>query len=337
MIEEKLPQSLGRLARVAASLRTLVGDQLTGPERRLFWSQFFADVSPSADIATITASAHQMIDDIQSEAEADTTPHVWFVGAGPGNPDLLTMQARRILHDADVILHDQLIPAEVLELCRREAEVISVGKRAQGPSWAQEDINDLLIAHARGGTKIVRLKSGDAGIYGRLDEEITALTKAGIAFDIAAGLTSATVGASIMGASLTRRSRNSAYRILTGHDMRGYADYDWREMAKGLAEGQFTASIYMSVRASSYVAGRLLMHGAPADLAVTVAEHISRENERFLTTTLRQLPDDMVRARITGPAVIYLGLAPHEQAIGHLHHITFGEAQAYATGGHHVT
>ena len=311
-LEEWLPSSIGRLAVVANSLRSYVAERLSPPQRRRFWSHYFTKISPDANDATITSSAQQMITELENGGATPNTPKVWFVGAGPGDPDLLTMQARRLLHDADVVLHDRLVSPQVLELCRREAEVIEVGKTGYGISWKQSDINDLLVARAKTPQTVIRLKSGDAGIYGRLDEEINALSQHGITFEVAPGLTSASAGAAIMGASLTRRGRNAGYRVITGHDVNGFADYDWREMAKGLSEEQFTASIYMSVRAASYLVGRLLMHGAPAELTVCLAENISRQNEKWLVSNLAQLPEDIASAHITGPAVIYLGLAPHQ-------------------------
>ena len=333
-LESRLPHSYGALARVAGRLRSYIAVRLGAPERRHFWARYFE-----------TASSRLTDDDAQSHAQAILTEMrlqskallptalmpVWFVGAGPGSPDLLTLQARRLLDEADIVLHDRLVPPAILELCRREAEVICVGKTGFGASWQQDDINQLLIKKAQTGLRVVRLKSGDATIYGRLDEEIAALTAKDIAFDIAPGLTSAAAGAAIMGASLTVRGRNSGYRVLTGHDVNGYADYDWREMAKGLQDRRFTASVYMSVRAAPYLAGRLLMHDAPHDLVVTVASHISQTQEGWLVTRLGNLASDMKRASLNGPAIIYIGLAPHEANLARLNQISFPQEAVYVS------
>ena len=323
-LEERLPQSFGSLARVAGTLRDKISAVLSASERRHFWSHYFD-------------TAHAKMTDEGAHAHADAllgkmthrnsqgmkqAPCVWFVSAGPGCPDLLTMQARRILHEADVILHDRLVAPPILELCRREAEVLEVGKKGFGPSWRQQDINELLAEKAKAGLSVVRLKSGDAAVFGRLDEEIASLDEKQIGFKIAPGLTSATAGAATMGASLTKRGRNTGYRIITGHDVNGYADYDWREMAKGLQQNSFTASVYMSVRAAPYLAGRLLMHGAPHDTQVTLAENISRDDEGWLVTSLGALAHDITHAEITGPAIIYIGLAPHQERAAKLSQIS---------------
>ena len=310
-LEERLPQSYGALAQVAGSLRTFVSQAVSPRQYRHFWARYFDDAHAQMTEEGAKAHAKALIAEFTSEQAAAPQP-VWFVSAGPGSPDLLTMQARRLLHDADVILHDRLVPKDILELCRREGEIIEVGKTGFGPSWQQQDIHELMIAKARKGRRVVRLKSGDATIFSRLDEELAALHEAGLAFEIAPGITSAAAGAAAMGAAVTKRGRNKAYQIITGHDVSGYAEYEWREMATAFAEGALTAAAYMSVRAAPYMAGRLLMHGAPPHLQVTIAENISQAHEKWLVTTLGSLPKAMEEAAITGPAILYLGLAPHE-------------------------
>lgn len=331
-LEERLPQSFGALARVAGKLRAKIGTVLSASERRHFWSRYFDTTYDMMTEQGAYDHADALLKEMAYPAHdgIKNRPFVWFVSAGPGSPDLLTMQARRILHEADVILHDRLVAPVILELRRREAEVIDVGKTGFGPSWRQQDINALLADKAQAGLSVVRLKSGDAGVFGRLDEEIASLDEKQIGFKIAPGLTSATAGAAIMGASLTKRGRNTGYRIITGHDVNGYADYDWREMAKGLQDNSFTASVYMSVRAAPYLAGRLLMHGAPQALAVSVAENISRDNEAWLVTTLGRLAQDIKRAEITGPAIIYIGLAPYQARAAQLPQIPLMTAEGQA-------
>lgn len=314
-LEERLPASYGRLAKIASGLRAAVAQHLTPAQRRRFWTKYFDDVTPQGDDKMIAEKAHQTIADIK---QGKVQNPLWFVSAGPGDPDLLTMQARRLLHDADVVLHDRLVPAPMLELCRREAQIMEVGKTGFGASWVQDDINHLLVKHVKSGLKVVRLKSGDAGIYGRLDEEIAAVTAHNITYHIAPGITAATAGAAKMGVSFTRRGRNAGYRIITGHDVNGFADYDWRDMAKGLAGAHFTVSVYMSRHGASHLASRLLMHGAPADLAVTIAENISHDNERWVETTLMRLPQAMQEAGLSGPVIIYLGMAPHPSHLARL-------------------
>jgi len=153
---------------------------------------------------------------------------VTFAGAGPGSAQHLTLGVYRALQGADVVIYDRLVGSEVLALISPDARRIDVGKEGFGPSITQAEINAVLVAQAQSGARVVRLKGGDCGIFGRLDEEIDALETAGLAFDILPGLTTASVAAASTGQSLTRRGRNASLRIVTGHDMAGFADQDWQ-------------------------------------------------------------------------------------------------------------
>ncbi len=234
---------------------------------------------------------------------------VQFVGAGPGAADHLTLGALKAITSADVVIHDRLVGDEVLALVPPQTRRINVGKEGFGPSTLQSTINDTLVAEALTGAKVVRLKGGDCGIFGRLDEEIDALEAAGIGFTILPGLTSATVAAARIGQSLTRRGRNASLRIITGHDMAGFAEQDWR----GLARHGEVAAIYMGKKSARFIQGRLMMHGAGADTPVTLVENVSRANERVLAATLATLPD--ASAQLDGPAIILFGLAPRQAAV----------------------
>ena len=232
--------------------------------------------------------------------------HVAFVGAGPGDPELLTMRAVRMMECADVILHDALVPADILAVAGDSARLVPVGKRGFGPSMKQDEINALIIEHALGGARVVRLKSGDPGIFGRLDEETQALEAAGIPYHVTPGLTAASAAAAGMGVSLTKRGRNSDLRLLTGHDVKGFAEQDWRTLARPGA----VAAIYMGKRAARFLQGRLMMHGGDPATPITVVANASRPNERQLPSTLATLPADLDAADLDGPAVLLLGLAP---------------------------
>lgn len=234
------------------------------------------------------------------------TPVVTFVGAGPGAAAHLTLGALRALQEADVVIHDRLVGPEVLALIPAATRRIDMGKEGFGPSAAQSAINATLVAEAMTGVRVVRLKGGDCGIFGRLDEEIEALEAAGLPFRILPGLTSAAVAAATIGQSLTRRGRNASLRIVTGHDMDGFADQDWRGMARS---GAVTA-IYMGKKSARFVQGRLMMHGADAATAVTLIENLSRDDQRVVAATLATLPE--AAADLEGPAVILYGLAPRQ-------------------------
>ncbi len=307
-LEEALPQSLGVLARIGQSFRKHAQTLPTGRRRRDFWSRFYFKRGPLALAKGGEITARETLGDLLDDClntRADLG-HVSLVGAGPGDPQLLTLAARSLLHDADVVIHDQLVSAQILELARREAIVVETGKRGFGPSWKQADINTLMIEHAAQGRQVVRLKSGDPTVFGRLDEEMDALDIAGIAWSIIPGITAASAAAANIGASLTKRGRNSSLRILTGHDMQGFAEQDWRTLAAADA----TAAIYMGKRAAGFIRGRLLMYGASENKPVTIVENASRLNQKIMSTTLLALPDLLDAARVDGPAILFLGMSP---------------------------
>ena len=233
---------------------------------------------------------------------------VLFVGAGPGAADHLTLGAARALQEAEVVLHDRLVGDEVLALIPDHVRRVDVGKEGYGPTTTQAAINALLVAQARTGARVVRLKGGDCGVCGRLDEDIAALEAAGLAFAVLPGLTTASAAAAAIGQSLTRRGRNAGLRILTGHVMEGFAEQDW----KGLARSGEVAAIYMGKKSARFLQGRLMMHGADPATPVTVVENASRADQRILAASLATLP--AIVADATGPAILLYGLAPRAAA-----------------------
>ncbi|MGL5008337.1 MAG: uroporphyrinogen-III C-methyltransferase [Paracoccaceae bacterium] len=239
---------------------------------------------------------------------------VLFVGAGPGAAAHLTLGAYRALQEAEVVIHDRLVGPEILALIPATATRVDVGKEGFGPSTAQSDINAALVAHALTGRRVVRLKGGDCGIFGRLDEEIEALEAHDLPFGILPGLTAASVAAASIGQSLTRRGRNASLRIITGHDIAGFAEQDWR----GLARKGEVAAIYMGKKSARFIQGRLMMHGADAQTPVTLIENVSRADEVVIPATIATLADAVTA--LSGPAVILLGLAPRRAASA-IHHI----------------
>ncbi|WP_372884734.1 siroheme synthase CysG [Shimia sp.] len=304
-LEERLSPRLGLLARVAQRFRAAADALPLGRRRRDFWSDYFLGAGP---LLAEERDAERALDDLlarhlKAESKAG---HVAFVGAGPGDPELLTLKARKALDTADVVIHDGLVTPEILELARREATLINVGKQGFGPSTPQDDINRLIVQHARKGAQIVRLKGGDATVFGRLDEEIETLQAAGISWHVVPGITAASASVAAIGQSLTRRGRNASVRFLTGHDMKGFADHDWQ----ALARRDQVAAIYMGKKAARFIQGRLLMHGASPDTPVTFIENASRSDQRVVATTLQNLPADLADAALKGPALALLGLAP---------------------------
>ncbi|KEP71072.1 uroporphyrin-III methyltransferase [Thioclava dalianensis] len=294
-IEARLPVGLGALARRAKALRPAAEALPKGRARRDFWTRFFFGGE----------DAEVLLE--QAKSQEAQPGHVHFVGAGPGDPELLTLRARKMLHEADVVVYDRLVSPEILELARREARLIEVGKTGFGPSWKQEDINVLLVEEGRN-NRVVRLKSGDPGVFGRLDEEVEALDAAGVAYDVTPGITAASAAVAGLGLSFTRRGRNSGLRIITGHDTKGFAEQDWRELARPGA----VAAIYMGKKAARFVTGRLMMHGAAPDTPVSIVENASRADQRIIASDLVTLERSL--SDVAGPAVLLLGLAPRAAA-----------------------
>ena len=309
-LEARLPRALGVLARIGKAFRARAEALPMGRARRDFWRDYYFGAGPRAHDAGGKDALEGALDTLLSDhlAARPGTGRVTFVGAGPGDPELLTLKARRALDEADVVIHDRLVPGEILELARREATIIDAGKEGFGPSTPQTDIDAMIVAHARRGAHVVRLKSGDSTVFGRLDEEIEACEAAGVAHSIVPGITAASAAVAAIGQSLTKRDRNSAVRLITGHDMKGYAEQEWRTLAK---PGE-VAAIYMGKRAARFLQGRLLMHGGRSDTPVTVVENASRPDQRVLATTLAELPSALDTADFAGPALMLLGLAPRD-------------------------
>lgn len=316
-VEEALPTELSQLAAIARDYRDAAAKLPGGRVRRAFWSRFFDTDGPAALAEGGEAGTRAALERLIA-VYAEGEPHreagrAILVGAGPGDPELLTLKARRVLHEADVVLYDRLVDPRILELARREAELIEVGKTPSGPSWKQDDINAAMIEHARAGAVVVRLKSGDPMVFGRADEELDALDAAGMSWEVVPGITSGSAAAASAGRSLTRRGRNQAITFLTAHEAQGYAEHDWR----GLAQPGKALAIYMGLRAARFVQGRLMLHGASPNTPVTIIENASRSDEKRVSASLADMAERISEAGIAGPAIIFIGLpARRAQAVG---------------------
>ena len=306
-LEAKLPTSLGTLAAIGKAFRKAADVLPFGRARRDFWRDYYFNAGPKA-MANGVEAVQPALDSLLSDhlMKDARKGHIAFVGAGPGDPELLTLKARKALDEADVVIYDRLISPEILELARREATMIDVGKEAFGPSTPQETINALIVEHGLKGAQVVRLKSGDATVFGRLDEEIDAATSAGLEWNIVPGITSASAAVASIGQSLTKRGRNTSVRFLTGHDMKGFADHDW----KALAHPGEVAAVYMGKKSARFIQGRLLMHGIDPATPVTVIENASRADQRVLSTTVAEMEPTISNADLAGPALTFIGLAP---------------------------
>ena len=308
--EAQLPGSIGALARIARDFRRTAARLPSGRTRRAVWSEYFSQQGPRGYAREGENGARDALRSLLGEAAVATRPSgfVSFVGAGPGDPELVTLKARNRLHDADIVVHDRLVSAQVLELARRDAERVCAGKKGFGPSWPQTRIDALLVRHARAGHHVVRLKSGDPAVFGRLDEEIEALEAAGIPWEVIPGITAAAGAAADMGVSLTRRGRNSELRLITARDVEGFAEHDWAALARPGS----VAAIYMGKRAAAFLRGRLLMRGAAPSTPVTIVENASRQDKRIVATTLLGLPEALSHMQFPGAVVLMLGILPRD-------------------------
>lgn len=229
---------------------------------------------------------------------------VWLVGAGPGDPELLTLKALKALQAADVVVHDGLVSDEILDLAPASARRISVAKRKSRHSYAQDEINRMLVAFAQDGLRVVRLKGGDPFIFGRGGEELEACRAAGVECHVVPGVTAALAAGASAGAPLTHRGSAQAVTFVTGHAAQGAEpDLDWASLARA----NQTVVIYMGLSQAAAIAGRLMAAGRDGATPALIVENASRADERRLTTTLAGLAQ--AAAALRGPALLIVGEA----------------------------
>ena len=302
-LEEMLPQNLGGLAALAGRLRPSVAARVPRAARRPFWAWVFKG-APRADWTRgRERDAAKMIKDAIAAGGApgaSSKGQVSLVGAGPGAKDLMTLRAVERLQEADVIFYDRLVDEEVLELARRDAERVFVGKHVGAHAWPQERINAVIVAEAKKGRRVVRLKSGDPGVFGRAGEELAALERAEIAVDIVPGVTAASAAAAAMGAPLTERGVSDTLVLTTGMAQAGH---DLPDSTRHAAPGT-TCVFYMSVRQAARIRDDLIAKGFPADGDVQVAINVSKPGETLLTCPLSQLVQRLEAEGCHGCAVI---------------------------------
>ena len=309
-LEQELHPRLDALAKLAAEFRGAVADSLpSGPPRRKFWEAVFEGAAAEAMLEGDEDKARDLIG--AAIAEAAAAPHpkgrVLLVGAGPGDPELLTMKAVRALKAADVIFYDRLVGEAVLDHARREAELIPVGKAKGAHSVAQEEINALLVARALSGQTVVRLKGGDPFIFGRGGEELDALRAAGVAIEIVPGVTAGIAAAASLQIPLTHRDVSHTVTFVSGHEAGGEEPtFEHLDLA-ALASGNNTLLVYMGVTTAGIIAKRLLEAGFRPGLPVIAVENASRENERRVRATIAELAEGPERLGLKSPAVLIFG------------------------------
>ena len=305
-LEAFLPKRLGDLATWLRGLRKTSRDRLRDTdERRRF---FEAVVDGPAARRFIDGDPHGALQIAQRLlATTSTAPRaageVTLVGAGPGDPELLTLKALRALQDADIILYDRLVSTAILDLARRDAVKVCVGKSAGGASTTQAEINDLLIQHAASGKRVVRLKGGDPFIFGRGGEELEALARAGINFSVVPGITSALGCAAYAGIPLTHRDHAHSVTFVTGHADKNGLEPDWR----ALAMPGTTAVFYMGLARMAHIVARLLAHGAAGTRPAAVIVHGTLPSQRVVAATLATIESAASAASLESPALLVVG------------------------------
>jgi uroporphyrin-III C-methyltransferase/precorrin-2 dehydrogenase/sirohydrochlorin ferrochelatase len=305
-LEAVIPKKIGELAVWLRALRHGARRRLASTnERRRFFENIVDGPAARRFIEGDTHGAQALAQQLlaRTSTAARSAGEVTLVGAGPGDPELLTLKALRALQDADVILHDRLVPESLLDMARRDAARISVGKAAGGIGSTQEEINALLIEHARQGKRVVRLKGGDPFIFGRGGEELEALAKAQISFSVIPGVTAAAGCAAYAGIPLTHRDYAHSVTFVTGHAEKGGREPDWRALAKpGL-----TAVFYMGLARVEQIAAQLEAHGAAASTPAALIAQGTLQNQRVVTGTLATIAAAAAASNIQSPALLVVG------------------------------
>jgi len=304
-LESLVPGTYGRLADLAARFRERVRRALPAEARRPFWERTLqgpiAELVFSGRTAEAEAALARALDD---RAQRGPEPgEVYLVGAGPGNPDLLTFAALRLMQQADVVLYDNLVSAPILELTRRDAERIYVGKQRAHHTMRQEEINGLMVKLAREGRRVLRLKGGDPYVFGRGGEEIETLAASGVRFQVVPGVTAACGVAAYAGIPLTHRDYAQSCVLVTGHLKDGTMNLDWH----GLARPRQTVVIYMGLVGLEAACAQLIAHGMPRDMPAAVVQQASLPTQRVVTATLEDLPQKVAAAGLRPPTLVIVG------------------------------
>ncbi|MBI2380487.1 MAG: uroporphyrinogen-III C-methyltransferase [Gammaproteobacteria bacterium] len=318
-IEALLPAGLGRLAELSARWRERVKRRFPAlTARRRFWERLFDSPLVERLMQVEERAAEALFADALASAELPSRGEVSLVGAGPGDPELLTLKGLRLLQEADVVVYDRLVSKEVLALARRDAETLYVGKAKADHALPQEDINALLVRLAREGKRVCRLKGGDPFVFGRGGEELETLAEAGIAYQVAPGITAALGCAASSLIPLTHREHAQSLVYVTGHGKDGEVHPDWSL----LASPRQTVVFYMGLSSLPRLVRELLAHGRAGDTPAALIENGTLPNERVVTGTLAELPQLALSAQFGGPVLIMVGevvalrerLAPHRVA-----------------------
>ena len=305
-LERMFPAAFGELAQLAGSVRDRVRDAVRDPDgRRRFWERVLEGPVADAAVSGRMDRARQLLDEAIAggASAADSGGEVWLVGAGPGDPDLLTLKALRLMQRADVVLYDNLVSPPILDLVRRDAERIYVGKRRALHTVRQENINDLLLEHARAGRRVLRLKGGDPFLFGRGGEEIARLGAEGIPFQVVPGITAANGCAAYAGIPLTHRDHAQSVRFVTGHLRDDRVNLNWPELAE---PGQ-TLVVYMGLIGLDEICRELVNHGRTPTTPVALIERGTLPEQRVITGDLTSIGAKVQAAEVRAPTLLIIG------------------------------
>lgn len=307
-IEARLPPRLGALADFIGARRSAVKAAVSDiGERQALWGRFLGGLAPDlvyrGDEAGADEHLHALIDEARNAQTGSSRGAVYLIGAGPGDPELLTLKAHRLLQQADVVLYDNLVDRRIVDLARRDAERIYVGKQRKDHGIGQEGIHTRLIEEARAGRQVVRLKGGDPYIFARGGEEVQALVEAGIPCIVVPGITAALGAASYAGIPLTHRELSQSVRFVTGHRVEDRINLDWPELAK---PGQ-TLVIYMGRGGLAEILQRLVDHGMPSSMPAALVANATLETQQVIQGTLASLAPRVEEADLSGPTITIVG------------------------------
>lgn len=303
-LESWIPATYGQLAQLAQRFRARVKTRFADLQaRRIFWEEVFQGEVAEKVFSGQPQAAEQLLEAKLTSETATFRGEVYLVGAGPGDPDLLTFRALRLMQQADVVLYDRLVAPTILDMCRRDADRIYVGKRRAEHAVPQDDLNRLLVKLAQEGKRVLRLKGGDPFIFGRGGEEIEELAAEGIPFQVVPGITAASGCAAYAGIPLTHREHAQSVRFVTGHLKDGSADLPWTDL---VAPGQ-TLVFYMGLVGLPTICQQLIAHGKNPSTPAALVQQGTTSNQRVFTGTLQDLPQLVAEHEVHAPTLVIVG------------------------------
>ena len=302
-LESIIPHGMGKLAEFSGKWRAAVKAKIINPdERRIFWEDLYASPLKEQVFNDNMAEADRLIEQALMQWQKPKG-EVYLVGAGPGDPELLTLKALRLMQQADVVIYDRLVSPAILELCRRDADKVYVGKARSNHSVPQEGINALLVEYAGKGKRVCRLKGGDPFIFGRGGEEIQELFAAGVTFQVVPGITAASGCAAYAGIPLTHRDYAQSVRFLTGHLKEGSPELPWQE----LVYPNQTLVLYMGLVGLEKICAQFIAHGQRPDMPVALISKGTTPEQKVVVGTLADIADKVTQHHIQAPTLTIIG------------------------------